>query len=146
MRYIIFDANFGEPWLNALSGLFSLSGQPEPKPILQHLHTLAGRDVKDDEWIQKLKPLDCIVISADTGRKPRSHSSLPAICAANKKTHIILSSSVHKEKQFQKARAIIVVWLDILEAFNAPLGSRYKLQTLDAEHKHFKLSLKASSD
>lgn len=136
---VIFDATFGEPWVGVLTAFFRLHKVPRPR--FQHLYDLVQRDAKDDEWVPLIVGQDCLIISADTGRgsKPR----LPELCKLYQKTHIILSPTMHsKAKQFQKARAIIVLWPDIMRALKAPPGSRFQIEATDSSYDHFKLVLK----
>ena len=84
---IIFDATFGEGWVDALKSFYRT--HKEPRPRLLHLYDIFDRDVKDDEWIPSLVGQDCLIITADAGRKkPR----LPELCRRHKKTHIMTMS------------------------------------------------------
>lgn len=132
---IIFDATFGEGWVDALTAFFRT--HKEPRPRFQHIHDAFGRDLKDDEWISKLavEP-DCLIVSGDAGRKkPR----LPEICKQYKKTHIILSSTLQMSNKFTQARAIVGLWPDIARAVDGPLGTRFQMQTIDVAHERFRL-------
>ena len=131
---IIFDATFGEGWVDDLRTFFR--SHKEPRPRFQHIHDVFNRDVADDVWIPKFAEIDCLVVSGDAGRrKPR----LPAICKQYKKTHIILSPTLQRCNKFTQARAVIVVWPDIVRATDAAAGSRFQIQTVDGQHEHFRL-------
>lgn len=132
---ILFDATFGEGWVEALKSFYRT--HKEPKPRLLHLYDIFDRDVKDDEWIPRIVGQDCLIITADTGRdKPR----LTELCKQHKRTHIIFSPTMlNKVNQFQKARAIVVLWPDIVAAFTCPSGSRFQIQAMDINHERFRL-------
>lgn len=131
---IIFDATFGEGWVDALTAFFRT--HKEPRPRFQHIHDIFSRGLADDEWIPKFAETECLIISGDTGRRqPR----LPAICKQYKKTHIILSPTLHNCNKFTQARAIIIVWPEIIDAYNQPKGSRFQIQPVDVKHERFRL-------
>lgn len=131
---IIFDATFGEGWVDALTTFFR--AHKEPRPRFQHIHDAYNRGLADDVWIPKFVETDCMIISGDSGRKqPR----LPAICRRHKKTHIILSPTLQMCNAFIKARAIIVLWPDIVNAYNSTQGSRFQIQPTDKKHERFRL-------
>ena len=137
---IIFDATFGETWVEALKSFYRL--HKEPRPRLLHLYDIFNRNVKDDEWINGIAAQECVIVTADTGRKkPR----LPELCKQYRKTHIIFSPTlINKVDQFQKARAIVVLWPQIADTENHPPGSRFQIQATDGTHQHFKLVKKSS--
>ncbi len=131
---IIFDATFGEGWVQTLTNFFYL--HRDPKPLLQHVHHFSGRGEKDNEWIPKIIGQDCIIVSGDLGRgNPR----LPAICKEHKKTHILLSPTLQNSEKFHQARAFVVLWPDIVRTLERPPGSRFQIRTTDASHEHFTL-------
>jgi len=131
---IIFDATFGEGWVDALMAFFRI--YKEPRPRFQHIHDVFNRDLPDDVWIPKFAEIDCLIISGDAGRKkPR----LPAICKQFNKTHIILSPTLQNSSKFNQARAIVVLWPEIVNTFSHSKGSRFQIQTTDAKHEHFRL-------
>lgn len=130
---IFFDATFGEPWVIALASFFSL--HKEPKPLFRHIHEISPKGANDVEWLDEIFRQDCIIITGDSGRKkPR----LPELCKGKNKTHIILSPTLQKSSQFNKARAIVVLWPEIADAFNCPEGSRFQIQIIDAKHERFR--------
>lgn len=140
MKTVYFDSTFGHPWVTTLVNLFLM--RKETQPLLKHIFQISGEGEEDDEWTKKLDEGDCIVISGDQGHdNPR----LPEILKQKKVTHIILSSNVHHSTKFERARAIICVWPQILKAFNAPLGSRYQLQQT-SKKDGYTLILKDSND
>jgi len=123
VKIIYFDETFGHPWVTTLSNLFLM--RRETQPILKHIFQIAEPGTNDSEWTNNLGHGNCIVISGDQGKKrPR----LPEICQQKNITHIILSSNVHKETKFERARAIIILWPKILDTFADSPGSRYQIQ------------------
>lgn len=131
---IFFDATVGEPWVIALASFFSL--HKDPKPLFRHIHEISPRGAYDNEWLSEIFKQDCIIITGDAGRrKPR----LPQLCKENKKTHIIFSPTLQKSSLFNKARAIVVLWPEIADAFNHPKGSRFQIQIIDARHERFRM-------
>jgi len=133
---VLFDATFGESWVEGIRAFFRL--HQEPRPRILHLYDSFPRDVKDEEWIPKLVGDDWLIIIADRGKgkAPR----LPALCHQYKRTHILLSTTMHvKVNQFNKARAIILLWPKLIEAFLGTAGSCYEIQAQDANHLHFRL-------
>ena len=134
---IFFDATFGEPWVMALERFFYT--HKDPKPLFQHIHGFSARGANDDEWFPELLRREGIVITGDRGnKKPR----LPDLCKTHKKTHIILSGTLQNSTQFNKARAIVVLWPEIVKVFDCPRGSRFQMQTIDKKHEHFRLLYK----
>ena len=131
---IIFDATFGEGWVDSLTAFFR--SHREPRPRFQHIHDVFDRNMSDDVWIPKFAEIDCLIISGDAGRrKPR----LPAICRKYKKTHIILSPTLQMCDKFTQARAIIVLWPDIVRADDYLKGTRLQIQPTDSKHERFRL-------
>ncbi len=123
MKTVYFDSNFGYPWVTGLSHIFMM--RPDREPFLGHIYSFSQEGEDDDVWIPKLDKQKHIVVSADRGRKkPR----LPQVCKEYQITHILFSNSAHHLNKFEKARAIIALWPQITEAFNALLGSRYQIR------------------
>lgn len=94
-----------------------------PPPVIEHLLKFFQAGEKDNVWIPRIAQEEWIILTADRGRKGKA--KLPGICVAYKVTHILMSGSVMKLKQSQKANAIISIWDKIKECNNAPKGSRF---------------------
>ena len=94
------------------------------QPSLRHIFEVSIEGEDDDQWIPKINGGNCIVISGDQGNK---HPRLPAICKEKNITHIILTSKAHASTKFERARAIVMLWPQILEAFDAPPGTRFQM-------------------
>lgn len=134
---IIFDATFGEGWVESLRSFFQI--HKEPRPLFLHIYHMFDRNVKDDEWIPKVVGLDCLIITCDAGRMaPR----LPLLCKQYKKTHILISPTMHNKcNQFQKARAIVILWPEIERTMEHPRGSCFQIQPIpiDGIYERFRL-------
>lgn len=123
MKIVYFDETFGHPWVTTLTNLFLM--RREKQPYLKHVFQIVDAGTNDTDLIDNLDKGDCILISGDAGRDtPR----LPQVCQQKNITHIILSSGVHHETKFERARAVIILWPKILKTFEAPPGSRYQMQ------------------
>lgn len=121
---LLFDENFGQPLVHALANL--LAFYESPLQVEHLIHYVGRHGERDDVWIPLLAKEGWIVITADLGRC--GGLKLPRICAAEKVTHVLLSGSLHQRKQFEKARAILVVWPELIDAATEPKGTRFKLQ------------------
>jgi hypothetical protein len=53
-----------------------------------------------------------------------------------------MSSCLHKAKQFHKARAIIYVWPEIVNAVAFPAGARFQIASVGENHERFRFSEK----
>ena len=123
MKTVYFDANFGYPWVTGLSHIFMMRRDREP--FLNHIYSFSKEGEDDDIWIPKLNKQEHVIVSTDKGRKkPR----LPQVCKQYQITHILFSPGAHKLQKFEKARAIISLWPQIVRTFEAPLGSRYQIR------------------
>lgn len=136
---LVFDATFGEPWVVHLRGFFQCHSCPRPRIL--HLYDIIGEEERDDPiWIPKLKSLGCVIISGDRGRHSRGPARLPHICKQCNVTHILLSDAMHqKATGFERARAIIVLWHEIMSACKDSPGSRYMMQATDGSFTRFAL-------
>jgi hypothetical protein len=121
---LLFDECLGKPLLEDIKQLLSWD---EPKPVINHILDYFKSGICDSEWIPQVADGGWIIITSDRG-KNSNRNKLPGICLHYKITHILLSVSVLKLKQNQKANAIISVWEDIKKSNEAPKGSRFLLQ------------------
>lgn len=120
---LLFDENIGKPLVDAMLPLLSKYRDP---PVVEHLLDLLGRHgEKDKVWIPKLAEESWLVISADRGKK--GGSKLPLLCAHHKVSHVLIKGKLHNVRQFEKARAIIVVWPSLVDACTKPKGTRFLL-------------------
>jgi hypothetical protein len=141
---LVFDATFGQPWVVNLRGIFH--SHPRPQPTLLHLSDIIAEDEKDDPiWIPKLTKIGCVVVSADRGKHSGPFERLPRICSECGVTHILFSARMHhKASGFERARAIIVLWHDIVAACKGAPGSRYLIQATDGSFTRFALVKKST--
>lgn len=121
---LLFDENFGKPLIAALKQLAIVCR--EPTEISHILDFYLEGEAPDDIWIPRLQE-DWIIISADRARRCGG-PKLPELCKAFGRTHVLLSKTLHHMKQFQKTRAIIGVWPELLKLANVPRGSCYSLR------------------
>lgn len=135
---LLFDATFGEPWVAAVRGVLKM--HPDPKPRIVAKYDIFDVGAADDEWIPKLTGTEWVIVSGDTGKggAPR----LPDLCLAYNRTHILLTSTVHGLKQFEKARAILGLWPKIMDIESAKAGSRFQIEG-SANSDHLKLVQKS---
>ena len=78
-------------------------------------------------WIPEVAKDGWVIITGDRGKKGKK-PKLPVICLHYKITHILMTGTVMRLKQNQKANAVVAVWEDIKKCANAPPGSRFILQ------------------
>jgi len=137
---LLFDENFGPPMVRALGTLIckyrekapKVGGGPEPEvesdgPTVQSLVELYGSGVLDEEWVPRFASGRWSVISTDRAKRCGGQK-LPALLALHGVTHALVSGKLHDAGQFEKARAIFVVWEQLLELRDAPSGSRFSLR------------------
>lgn len=143
MKKLVFDATFGEAWVHHLCAVFR--HHPRPQPTIMHLWELASEEEKDDEvWVAKLTSMGHVVISGDRGTHSVLEARLPLICKEHKITHILLSDGMHhKASGFERARAIIVLWHEIVAACDDVPGSRYQIMGTDGSFRRFALVKKS---
>jgi len=136
---LVFDATFGEPWVVHLRDFFQ--NHSCPRPQIRHLFEMTGEDERDDPvWIPKLAPLGCVVVSGDRGTHSKPFERLPRICREQHVTHILLSAGMHDNaRKFERARAIVVLWHDIVAACQDTPGSRYVIQPTNNSFTQFAL-------
>lgn len=120
----LFDENFGGPLVKAM-GAFLLAYH-EPVEV-KHVLDFQGEGETDDKWVPRLAVEDWIVVSCDRG-KQFGGPKLPALCQHFKVTHVLVSGTLHRKKQFEKARAVITVWPELVKLPAALRGTRYSLR------------------
>ena len=121
---ILFDENLGKPLVAAIAGLVRFS---RDECDICHLIDFVGREgEKDEAWIPRLKADGWLVITADRGKS--GGSKLPQICRKERVTHVLISGKLHNRPQFEKARAILVTWPDILNASSGTQGARFRIR------------------
>ena len=122
---LLFDENIGKPLTDAIAGLLRFY---DPKPEILHILDLMKTcGVRDETWVPVIANQNWMVITADRGRQG-SGRPLPWICKDFKVTHILFSGTLHNQRQFERARAIITLWPEIVQAYKGPKGVEYLLQ------------------
>jgi hypothetical protein len=121
---LLFDENFGRPIVRCFA---DLAGWDRRVEQVTHLFDIAGSGSADEHWIPLAAERGYVVVSCDVGRGKRSRR-LPDICRLAGVTHVLIRGKLHHEKQFEKVRAILVVWPELMIARQVPPGSRFALQ------------------
>lgn len=121
---LLADSCIGAPIWSSIDGLTKWH---HDKPTLKHVSDFYDSDPGDDVWIKRIAEEGWLVISSDRGKK-YGGPKLPRVCQEFGVTHILLGAALHRSKQFEKARAIIQVFPELIEAFNGPKGARYLLR------------------
>lgn len=119
----VFDECLGRPIVEAIARLVEFH---PAKPVVKHLLELFPVTQPDAEWIPKLANDGYIVISTDRG-KSNFGAKLPHVCRESGAIHVLISAALHKRKQFEKARAVLAVWTDLMALDLAEPGSRFVL-------------------
>ena len=135
---LMFDENVGRGLVRALAGLAAFH---QPPPVVSHVLDFTGQEgEEDDVWIPKLAREKWVIISADQGHL--GGAKLPLVCKTWKITHVLIKGKLHHARQFEKARAILAVWPELLEAAKAIPGTEFRLhyaqRTFVLEEKLFK--------
>jgi hypothetical protein len=121
---ILFDENFGEPLVTALAAILAWH---ETRVKVCHLFQVAKSGEKDDVFIPRIAAEGWILVSMDRGKR-HGGGRLPKICRDFHVTHILLSASLHKQKQFEKIRAVVALWPRIIETAKCVKGTAFSLR------------------
>ena len=127
---LLFDENFGEPLVHALADF--MAKYHEPVEIC-HLFVHVPDGTPDEIWIPRIKGVGWTVVSTDRGRRCGGRK-LPDICFENQVKHILLSGMLHNAKHFEKIRAIVSAWSEIVLSIRSQSGLRYCLR-YDIDHR-----------
>ncbi len=125
---IIFDECLSEPVVDSLRPFLERSGVTLK---LKGVVSFQKAGTPDSVWIPQIAAEPgWIVISSDRAKSKseRLDQNLPHLCREHRVTHILLSSTVHNLKLFDKARAIVAVWNDLLKASEVKAGTRFLLK------------------
>lgn len=124
MRLLV-DENISMP---ATLALKNLVGKTRESTEIQHLLETSAMGILDSEWLPKFQSQSepWLVITADLGKRSGG-KRLPQICRELGIRHVLISGKLHQRKQFDKIRAILIVWPDLKLAFNSEPGSCFKL-------------------
>lgn len=125
---VLVDENIGMPLVKALSKILLFHSS---KPSFKSLLEFFAVGTLDPDWIKEISNDGWIVITSDRGSKSGGNK-LPILCKQHKVTHILISGKLHNSPQFEKIKAIINCWDDIVVTNKAPKGSRYTLRYTSA--------------
>ena len=126
---LLFDENFGKPLVEALKKVATFSRDIAD---VRHIIDLRHGGRRDDEWVPEVAGGDWLVITCDRGKS--AGPKLPQLCREAKLTHVLMSGSLHNSPQFEKARAVLVVWPALVAASAEIAGARYSLQYSHSKH------------
>lgn len=121
---VLFDENFGRP---IVSDFRQLVRWDKRVASIAHLFDFMPAGTADEQWLPMAADKGFLIVSSDVGRGQRG-SRLPEICAALGVTHVLISGKLHAQRQFEKMRAILVVWPDLLLVAQEHTGQRFLLQ------------------
>lgn len=97
---------------------------------LKHIYDYQMNGMYDEIWVPQIAKEGWIVVTADRGKKGglKKGEKLPRLCLMYSVTHVIMSSTIHHQKVFNKVRSFVAVWDEIVRIANEPRGGRYLLQ------------------
>jgi hypothetical protein len=127
---LLLDENIGRPITESIA---SILWWHESRPVVKHLLDIEQSGIRDSQWLKRLASEGWVVMTADRAKRCGG-DKLPQICLQFGITHILIGGTLHNQKQFEKARAIIYLWPEILRTFKAKKGSRYSLR-YNTQHK-----------
>jgi len=134
----LFDENTGAPFVEALRTIVVLDKR-HPTEI-GHTNVLFGAGAKDNVWVPKISEGKWIVISEDRGVNSGRGDKLPTLCLQHRITHILVLPALLKHGgQFEKMRALLSVWPELLNVATKPPGTCFRLKYANSERNRFKL-------
>jgi hypothetical protein len=93
-----------------------------------HLANLGCEGDLDDDWIPRLAGEGYLLVTTDRGKKKSRGGKLPILCQRNGMKHIMMSAAVHGQNQFDKLRALFMVWPNLVSASDASPGAGFVLR------------------
>ena len=124
---ILLDENTGAPFVAALRRVAELDRR-HPCEIA-HTIELFGKGAKDPDWVPRIMNEDWLLVTEDRGKNSRQEERLPQLCRLHKITHVlVLPALLKRGGQFEKMRAILAVWPELLLMTEAPRGLRARLK------------------
>lgn len=121
---LFFDNCIGPPISKAIGELLKFHSE---STSVKHIRDYFIDSISDDNWIPQIAAEKWVVITADKAKR-YGGPKLPSICKKYKVTHILISGKLHNAPQFEKARAIIYLFPQIIEAFKQPAGTRFSMR------------------
>ena len=126
---LLFDENFGLPLVKALKQVIAFAREAVE---VRHIRELRHGGKADADWVPEVRLGGWLVMSSDRGRS--AGPKLPQLCRTYGITHVLVSGSLHNSPQFEKARAVLVVWPALLNAAAGNTGSRFSLRYSHSLH------------
>lgn len=122
---LLFDANVSQ---HAIQSLAQLLETCRENVELRHLVQDYPLDTPDSGFIKDYAKQGYVIVTGDSAKQSGRGDKLPKICIDEGITHVLFTGRLQQRRTFDKMRAIITVWPELLEAYNASPGSRFKLQ------------------
>ncbi|MFH1108521.1 MAG: hypothetical protein V1790_04885 [Planctomycetota bacterium] len=127
---LLFDECIGKPIMEQLAQAVQYSHEDIE---FKHLLDFQSQGIPDSDWIPQKANEGWILISTDRGKKTGAGGAghgkaLPMLCRRFGMTHVLLSAKVHAKKQFDKMRAILDVWDDLVRVIDAEPGSQFLIR------------------
>ena len=126
---LLFDENFGRPLVEALKQVIAFSRDAAE---VRHIVDLRHGGRRDDEWVPEVAGGEWLVLTCDRGKS--AGPKLPQLCREAGLTHVLVSGSLHNSPQFEKARAVMVVWPALVAACAEAAGARFSLRYSHSRH------------
>lgn len=121
---LLIDENIGKPITYDLAKLLAWH---HLQPIVTHLIDFIGTAGESDAiWIPKAAEANWTIVTGDSASKS-ARDKLPDICAEYGVRHVIFSRAFCQLRQFEKVRAIVVLWPEFSRVEESPPGSRFKI-------------------
>jgi hypothetical protein len=124
---IFADENVPRRAFKAFAELVQLA---KPSVESSHLLGMLAEGTPDDVWIAEVSKADppWLVVSGDSAKNTRSSDPrAPAILPQLGVTAIFLSGKLQQKPAFEKVRALLYVFPEIVAAYQGPRGTRYRL-------------------
>src|SRR4051812_28060551 len=113
--------------MQALAAL--LASAPE-KPDLRHVLDFQAQGVHDEVWIPQVAAEGWIIITGDRGKRGKQSKGekLPILCRKYDITHVMFSGTLQHKSGFEKNRAIVGAWPELVKLPGEPKGSGWLLR------------------
>jgi len=122
---ILFDECIGQPTLDAVKAILGFSALDAD---VAHVVQLYGAGTLDDVWIPRAASEGWIIVTTDRGKQKSRGGKLPELCKRYRLTHVVFSAGANKMRAFQKQRAIVDHWEELVALTKEPPGSCYSLR------------------
>ena len=124
---ILLDENTGAPFVAALRKVAELDRRHNCE--IAHTIDLFGKGAKDQDWVPRIMNEGWLLVTEDRGRNSRQEERLPQLCQRHSVTHVlVLPALLKRGGQFEKMRALLAVWPELLAMAEAQKGLRARLK------------------